>query len=153
MCLVLKMGTSQLKYKVVFLFAASFFLMTSLKAAEGCLVGSTIYPTRANATITANLLSSGINAFTAISPVATNDCISGTTTGSCQVCHGTLTAGIGVGGLYLLLCTSGLGLGRIDTGVYYSNYILECDLDNYCFVLVLSVAALGVSKIAKISSK
>lgn len=147
------MGTSQLKYRVVFLFAASYFLMTSLKAAEGCLVGSTIYPSRANATITANLLSSGINAFTANSTVATNDCISGTTIGSCQVCHGTLTAGIGIGGLYLLICASGLGLGRVDTGVYYSNYIVECDLDNYCFVLVLSVAALGASKIAKISSK
>ncbi|KLT66612.1 hypothetical protein [Pedobacter sp. BMA] len=130
---------------------AIFLLVTSKTfSAEGCLVGNTIYSTRTSSSVQVDLLSNGMNVFKADSPIGTNNCISGTIMGTCQVCHGNPTVGISLGGVKILLCTLGLDLLRpVDNGIYYSSYILECNLDDYSWLFGAYVAMVGLLMIRR----
>ncbi|RZJ89091.1 MAG: hypothetical protein EOO20_11895 [Chryseobacterium sp.] len=133
----------------VFIFVL-FFSTLNAFAVDGCLIGNTIYSTRTTSAIQVDLLSNGMNVFKSDSPVGTNNCITGTIQGTCQVCHGNPTVGLNLVGIKILVCTLGLDLfRRVDTGVYYSSYILECNLDAYSWALGTSAAALGLYVIRK----
>lgn len=129
-----------------------FLLLTKLDllAADGCLIGSTLYTARASGAIQVELLANGMNVFKHVPPTSTNNCISGVRMGTCQVCHGDPAVGLNIIGLKILVCTAGLNLfAQVDSGVYYSSYVLECPLDDYSWALGASAAAFGIFVIRK----
>ena len=127
-----------------------FFSTLNAFALDGCLVGNTIYSTRTTSAIQVDLLANGMNVFKSDFPVGINNCITGTIQGTCQVCHGNPSVGLNILGVKVLVCTLGLDLfRRVDNGVYYSSYVLECDLDDYSWALGASASALGLIVIRK----
>ena len=114
-------------------------------AADGCLVGNTLYTARATGSIHVDLLANGMNVFKDVPPISTNNCISGSIVGTCEVCHGNPSVGLNIVGIKILVCTSGLNLfAQVDSGIYYSSYVLECDLDSFSLSFTVIAGAFGL---------
>jgi len=118
-------------------------LSISVNAIEGCLVANRMYTSRASISIL-----SGPAFTTSAFTDANGRCWAPAPNGSCQVCNGTAVAAAGV-----LICVAdilGPRDGAIYTGNYYSSFtIIDCNLDNFSWVLTTSAAAFGLILIRK----
>jgi len=123
-------------------------------AVEGCLVnGNELFTAPPQSVIDISVFSN-LHVFGGTSQAA-NNCISGTTAGTCYVCDGgrRVFAVVDVGGLlYTVTCVPGgfvLPVTAAKSGTYYSNYLLQCNLDDYSLPLVVTTGILGLFVVRK----
>ncbi|RZK67776.1 MAG: hypothetical protein EOO85_25120 [Pedobacter sp.] len=129
-----------------------FFNTTIAKSAEGCLIGTQLHTLE-----TTSALGVTIAADLKVYRQQSTSCYSGSssTAKACFVCAsgGVVTLVVGATPLlYVVTCgnRSPLDLGYFATrGTYYSNYVLECPLDDYSWAFGASAAALGIFVIRK----
>ena len=144
-----------LKYLIIFFVI---FSWNNLKAANGCLVnGNELFAAPPQSVIDISVFSN-LHVFGGTS-LATNNCISGTTAGTCYVCDGgrRVFAVVDVGGLlYTVTCVpSGfvLPITAAKTGTYYSSYVLQCNLEDYSIPFVAAIGIFGLLVIRKRNKK
>ncbi|WP_316736099.1 hypothetical protein [Pedobacter aquatilis] len=120
------------------------FSFNKLSAADGCLIGSNIYTQHDNGAINVSLFSS-LELFNSVH-ANTNNCISGVTRGDCYSCvsGGSPLLVVSVGSLLTgITCANGLSLYGATKGTYYSNYVLQCNLDDYSWALGSAAGVFG----------
>jgi hypothetical protein len=118
-------------------------------AAEGCLIGSQLYTVGATPAVGV-VLATDLQVYVPPS-VTTDACFSGTssTVKACFACVNGGSVILVVGAtplLYIVTCEGGfLGLGYGATrGTYYSDYVLECNLDDYSWTFAAAAGLFGV---------
>ncbi|MGN8059059.1 hypothetical protein ACTJKN_22420 [Pedobacter sp. 22163] len=114
-----------------------------LSKADGCRINTTFYNIPASVLL-------GINLGGTIIPYTTpgtnsNGCYTGTVSSakSCYVCTngGGVVLAVGVGtALEVITCSTGIA----TKGTYYSDYVLECNLDDYSWTLGAAAGLFGV---------
>jgi hypothetical protein len=117
-------------------------------AAEGCLIGSKLYTVAATPAVGV-VLATDLQVYV-IPSVTTDACFSGTssTAKACFACEigGRVMLVVGATPLlYVVTCEGGiLGLYGATRGTYYSDYVLECNLDDYSWALGAAAGLFGV---------
>lgn len=127
---------------------------TIVFAGEGCLIGSKLYTVGATPDLGV-VLATDLQVY--VTPSITRDaCFSGTssTNKTCFACENGGKVILAVGAtplLYVVTCEGGLlGLGYGATrGTYYSEYVLECNLDEYTWTLGAAAGIFGIFIIRK----
>ncbi|WP_231490232.1 hypothetical protein [Pedobacter sp. Leaf170] len=114
-------------------------------AAEGCLIGTSLYTLEATPAANVNIASDLI---VYRSPATDGSCIIGSSSGA-KACFACVSGGrvmLVVGAtplLYVVTCEGGL-LGYPATrGTYYSSYIIQCNLDDYSWAFVIASGVFG----------
>ncbi|RBQ10019.1 hypothetical protein [Pedobacter miscanthi] len=111
--------------------------------ADGCRINTTFYNIPASVLLGINL-GSTLVAYTTPG-TNSNGCYKGTVSSakSCYVCTGgggvILAVGLG-SALEVITCSSGVA----TKGTYYSNYVLECNLDDYSLPLATAAGLFGI---------
>ena len=139
-------------------FLVAFFVLFSVVVchktayAQGCLVGSRLYTVETTAVLGVTIAADLKVYKTPFIP--TTSCFSGSidTSKACFVCENGSRVILVVGAtplLYVVTCEGGV-LGTLAArGTYYSNYVVECDLDDYSWLFGLSMAVVGLVVIRK----
>ena len=134
------------------LIAGFLFACRLATAAEGCAIGSQLYTVETTPAVGVT-----IAADLKVYQQPGSSCYNGTqsTSKACFVCTGGGMVTIVVGAtplLYVVTCGNRyfLDLGYLATrGTYYSNYTLDCDLDDYTIPLAAVAGAFGLVAIRK----
>ncbi len=143
-----------MKFLFIIIFVISIGTSTGALAAEGCLIGSKLYTVEATPDVGV-VLATDLKVY--VTPSITTDaCFSGTssTAKACFACEDGGKVILVVGAtplLYVVTCEGGfLGLGYGATrGTYYSDYVLECNLDDQSWFLGAAVGLFGIIIIRK----
>lgn len=137
---------SRLKHYLIVFISILYY---NANAAEGCVLNSFVYATRAPTVLDVSIL--GSNKVFSNVGTASNNCNTGAAVGTCSVClQGGTVVSINVAGLPVIFCNKGFLDNYAPTpGAYYTNYILQCNLDDYSWALGASAAALGLIVIRK----
>jgi len=132
------------RIRIIWLFIYFNLIVSTALAGEGCVIGSTVYSSRASTVLSLEVLGSN-KVFSEVgSP--TNSCNPPSTEGSCSVCiNGGSAIDISLIGAPVIVCSlSLLNNYPPTTGSYYSNYILNCNLDDYSWTLGAAAGLFGI---------
>lgn len=131
-------------------FISLIFISEFALGAEGCVVNSQVHLTRAPTNLELSVLGSN-KVFSEVS-IPSNNCNVGSSLGSCSAClSGGSVINVNLIGIPVIVCSRGGLFGNYTPtpGFYYTNYIVQCNLDDYSWALGASAAALGLIVIRK----
>lgn len=134
-----------MKCLTIIIFVVFIFTSRIVFAGEGCVIGSNVYFSRAPTLLGLEVL--GTNKVFSNVGNATNNCNDGANQGSCSVCdQGGTVVSINVLGLPVILCDKGglLGTYTPAPGVYYSDYIMNCNLDDHSWLFGAAAGLFGI---------
>jgi len=143
-----------MKFILTLVFVISVLTSKIVFGAEGCLIGSKLYTVEAIPALGV-VLATDLQVYAPPS-VTTDACFSGTTSTAkaCFACESGGNVVLVVGAtplLYVVTCSGGpLGLGYGATrGTYYSDYVLECNLDDSSWLFGAAAGLVGIFVIRK----
>jgi len=121
-------------------------------AAEGCLIGPQLYTVGATPALGV-VLAADLQVYVG-PPVTTDACFSGTssTSKACFACvsGGKVVLVVGATPLLYVVTCEGFPLGYLATrGTYYSDYVLECNLDDHSWLFGAAAGLFGILIIRK----